>query len=234
MSYINGPRIMSNGLVLYLDSGNLKSYPAAGNNMFDLMGSASTGSLKNTPTFSGNNSGYIILDGIDDHILTTNLASNFGSSTIESHFTWFYPTAAGQIVSELGQSTINTGWHDSNIEISTGGLISFSTWHGSLSNKVVSSAVSFNTWYHLGFTYDGTTLVAYINGARIGTTSFSRQAPYNNGFGLYYGLGAIDGTNMGTYAYAAGRLASFMLYNTRLTDNDVLQNYNATKTRFGL
>ena len=143
---------------------------------------------------------------------------------------WFNPAAAGQIVSELGQATINTGYHDSNIEVNSSGIFSFSVWHGSLTNKVVSSAKSFNNWYHLGFTYSGTTFTAYINGSSIGTTTFTRQPPTS----LHYGLCSIDGTNMGTSAYGSGKMGNFMFYNRALSATEVLQNYNAQKGRFGL
>jgi len=47
-------------------------------------------------------------------------------------------------------------------------------------------------------------------------------------------LCSIDGTNMGTNAYGSGKMGNFMFYNRALSATEVLQNYNATKTRFGL
>ena len=234
MSYSNGPRITNDGLVFYIDAGNTKSYIGGGTDLYDLTNTDNTGSITNGPTYSSANVGCIVLDGVNDCIITKNLASPFGSSTIESHFTWFYPTAAGQIVSEIGQATVNAGWHDNNIEINSSGVMSFSTWHGSLTNKVVSSALSFSAWYYAGFTYDGTTLTAYINGSSIGTATFARQSPYNSGNGLYYALFAVDNTNMGTVAYGTGRFGAFMLYKKCLSANEVLQNYNVTKGRYNL
>ena len=143
---------------------------------------------------------------------------------------WFNPAAAGQIVSELGQATIDAGYHASNIEVNSSGIFSFSVWHGSLTNKVVSSAKSFNNWYHLGFTYSGTTFTAYINGSSIGTATFTRQPPSS----LHYGLCSIDSTNMGTGAYGSGKMGNFMFYNRALSATEVLQNYNAQKGRYGL
>lgn len=234
MSYNNGPKITSDGLVFYIDAGNIKSYVGSGTDLYDLTKTGNTGSMTNGPVYSTANGGTITVDGVNDYIITKNLAAPFGVSTTESHFIWVYPTAAGQIVSEIGQPTINSGWHDSNIEINSGGVMSFSTWHGSLTNKVTSSALSFSAWYYAGFTYDGTTLTAYINGSSIGTTTFARQAPYNSGNGLYYGLFAADSTNMGTNAYAAGKFGAFMLYKKCLSASEVRQNYRAMKGRFGL
>ena len=225
---------VSSGRVLYLDAGDPTSYSGSGTTWNDISGNGNTGTLVNGPTYSSNNGGYFTLDGVNDYILANNTSLNSKfSSTAVSHFIWVYPTSAGQIVVELGQTTINTGWHDSNIEISSGGVFRISTWHNSLANKVT-SAQSFNSWYHVGFTYGGTTLTAYINGSSVGTTTFTRQAPYNNSQQTHYALGATDFTNMGSQGYAAGRYANFSVYNKALSASEVKQNYDALKSRFGL
>ena len=221
--------IVTNGLVLNLDAGFVGSYPTTNTTWYDLSGNAKNSALTNGPTFNSANSGSIVFDGVDDYVLTPSLL-NASLNPTESVFVWFNPAAAGQIVSELGQATINTGYHDSNIEVNSSGIFSFSVWHGSLTNKVVSSAKSFNNWYHLGFTYSGTTFIAYINGSSIGTTTFTRQPPTS----LHYGLCSIDGTNMGTSAYGSGKMGNFMFYNRALSPTEVSQNYNAQKGRFGL
>ena len=229
------PKTITNGLVLCIDAANSKSYSGSGTSISDISGKGNSGTLSNGPTFSSNNNGYWVFDGIDDYILSNNtsLASQFSSLSV-SHFTWFYPTGAGQIVSELGQTTINSSWHDTNVEISSAGAFSFSTWHGGLTSRVTSSNQSYNQWYQIGFTYNGTTLTAYINGQSIGTTAFTRDAPYNNAYALHYALCALDSTNMGTYGHAAGRLASFSVYNRALSAYEVNQNFLALRGRFGM
>jgi hypothetical protein len=227
---IDYPNIVTSGLTYLLDGGFIPSYPRTGATWNDLSGNGNSTSLVNGPTFNSSNDGSIVFDGVNEYGLTANLL-NPTTFPNESVFVWFYPTSAGQIVSELGQATINFGYHDSNIEINSGGVISFATWGGNLTNKVVSSAKSFNTWYQLGFTYSGTTLTAYINGSSIGTATLTRQPPT----ALYFGLCAIDSvTNMGTAGYAGGRMGNFLFYNRGLSSSEVLQNYNAQKTRFGL
>ena len=221
--------IVTSGLVLNLDAGFVGSYPTTASTWYDISGNNNSGSLVNSPTFNSANSGSIVFDGVDDYVLTTSLL-NASLNPNESVFVWFNPAAAGQIVSELGQATIDSGYHDSNIEVNSSGIFSFSVWHNSLTNKVVSSAKSFNNWYHLGFTYSGTTFTAYINGSSIGTTTFTRQPPSS----LHYGLCSIDSTNMGTSAYGSGKMGNFMFYNRGLSSTEVLQNFNALKGRFGV
>jgi hypothetical protein len=227
---IDYENIVTNGLTYLLDAGFIPSYPLSSSVWYNLSNTGSSTSLVNGPTYNSSNSGSIVFNGTNQYALTSNLL-NPTTYPNESVFVWFYPTSAGQIVSELGQATIDFGYHDSNIEISGSGVISFATWGGNLTNKVVSSAKSFNTWYQLGFTYSGTTLTAYINGASIGTATLTRQPPT----ALYFGLCAIDSiTNMGTPGYAGGRLGNFIFYNRGLSATEVLQNYNAQKGRFGL
>ena len=226
--------IVSSGLICHL-----KTAPSSGSTWVDDKGN-SNATLANAPTYSSDNGGYISLNGSNQYIMTsTSLNTQItgtspNKSTAQSIFIWCYPTEQGVIVAEIGQATINTAWHDSNIEIINTGVIRFSVWHGSLINRVSSSAKSFNAWYYLGWTYSGTTLTAYINGESVGTTTLTRQAPFNNGFNLHYALGALDGTNMGDGSYCAMRVGSFQVYNRALTSNEVLTNYNSNKATYGL
>ena len=102
-------------------------------------------------------------------------------------------------------------------------------------NRVTSTSRSFNAWYHLGWTYSGTTLTAYINGASVGTVTLTRSAPFNNGNNLHYALGAIDSTKMDSDgSYCAMNLGSFQVYNRALTASEVLMNYHSNKSNYGL
>ena len=220
--------VTSTNLVINLDIENPSSYSGSGTTWSSLVNSIDF-TLTNGPTYTSGSPSYFTADGINDYIISPNIKSNFGTNDI-SVFLWVYPIAAGQIYVELGQTTINTGWHASNIEINSSGAFSFSLWHNSLTNKVVSSNQSFNQWYYVGLTYSGTTLTAYINGASIGTATFTRSV--NAAF--YVALFATDSTNMGTTGYSNSRINSFHMYSSALTAGEVLQNYTALKSRFGL
>jgi hypothetical protein len=117
----------SNGLILRYEISDRDSYSGT-NSVTDLV-SNSDATLYNGPTYSIN--GYINFDGIDDYLSTnTSLSSKLSptnTSNIISHFTWVYPTDNGVIVSELGQTTSNILWHDSQIEI-VGGNLKFGLW----------------------------------------------------------------------------------------------------------
>ena len=230
MSVNYNPYISIDGLVYWYDTANSRSFSGSGNTLYSLP-NGSNMTIANGYTTNSSGAGIAIsLSGTNAYTLTdTNLYSQFSTSAT-SMFIWAYSVGSGNIVSELGQTTINTGWHDSNIEINSSGVVSMSVWHGSLTNKVTSSALSFNTWYHLGWTYNGTTFTGYINGNSFGTTTFTRS---RNGSANYYTIGAPDSTNMGTNAYWKGMLSKLLVYNRVLSDSEVKQVYYASKRRFG-
>ena len=61
--------------------------------------------------------------------------------------------------------------------------------------------------------------------------TISRSTPGSN---LYYAIAHADNTNLGDGSFANMRFGGMQVYNTALSTNDVLNNYNATKSRFGL
>jgi hypothetical protein len=221
-------QLVTDGLVLALDAANTVSYPGSGTTWTDLSGNGRNGTLTNGPTYSGSDGGSLVFDGVNDYV---NFSSNILTSAITaiSCFMWIYPKSDGTALSILGQSSIDTSYHHSAIEIGSSGQLRMSMWHGSLTNRV-NSTLSFNSWNNVGFTYSGTTLTGYLNGLSVGTTTFTWSKPSN----LYFGIMAVDSTNMGTNAYGDGNVSSFFTYNRALTASEIQQNYNATKSRFGL
>jgi hypothetical protein len=65
MSVIGGPDIITDGLVLYLDAANTKSYIGSGTTWKDLSRNSNDGTLTNGPTFDSGNSGSIVFDGVE-------------------------------------------------------------------------------------------------------------------------------------------------------------------------
>jgi hypothetical protein len=234
MIFVEEPNLATinlTNLIVWLDSSNTSSYPGSGTTWTDLSGNAKNMTLTNGPTFESANANSIVFDGTNDYALSASSLYTMSSFPTISTFIWWYPQAAGQIVSELGQGTINSGWHDSQIEINSSGQISFAVWDN-YADKIVSSAKSFNTWYNLGFTYNNatSTTTAYINGVSIGSVVNPRST-YS---AIYYTIAGIDGTNMGTNAYGKGKCGAFYHYTRALSATEVLNNYNSNKARFGL
>ena len=232
--FTSGSVIVSTGLILNYDIGNASSYPGTGTTVTDLQAS-SNATLFNTPTYTSN---YLEFNGVNQY-LTTNTSLNSqlspaNTSKVISIFLWAYMSDNGVLITELGQTTLNSGWYDSQIERVTGTL-RFSVW----SNQpgfASTVATSLNTWYYIGLTYDGTTLRGYVNGAAAGTGAYVRSSPYvdGGGAGLHYSVAAGAGTNLGDGSYSNMRLGAFQVYNTALTAGQVLTNFQADRSRYGV
>jgi hypothetical protein len=224
----------ADGLILRYEISDRDSYSGT-SSVIDLV-SNSNSTLYNGPTYSIN--GYINFDGIDDYLSTnTSLNSKLSpvnTSTIISHFTWVYPTDNGVIISEIGQTTSNTLWHDSQIEI-VGGNLKFGLWTGIGGVSSLNSSIStpFYNWHYVGLTYDGTTMRGYVNGQLAGTKNLIRDTPYNLGStGLHYAIGASDSTSLGDGSPAKMKLGAFHVYNTSLSQQQILNNYDFTKSNY--
>ena len=86
MACSGGPDAINTNLVLALDAANKVSYSGTGTNWYDLSGTANSGSLKNSPTFSGGNGGSIVFDGTDDYVVSGNV--NVSNTNVISVDMW--------------------------------------------------------------------------------------------------------------------------------------------------
>jgi hypothetical protein len=75
MSYTNGPKIVTNGLVLCLDAANRKSYPGSGTTWNDLSGNGNVATLVNGVGYNSNNGGSLTFDGVDDYAITSTITN---------------------------------------------------------------------------------------------------------------------------------------------------------------
>jgi hypothetical protein len=225
------PRTVTDGLVLALDAGNPKSYPGSGTIWTDLSGRGNNGTFGAStaaPTYSSTNGGSIAFDGTDDYIsitsntnvagLTTYSVSiwvycNLGSSGIDSRFFW-----RGNYGVLLSKDTNNLFFFY---------LRSSITISGSIGGVGTSSSVLEN-WNNIALTYDGSTMRAYLNGNLAGSTSMTGgiidDAPTIVRLGLYPAAGFASSC----------RISSCLEYTRTLTAAEVKQNFNATKSRYGL
>jgi hypothetical protein len=227
-----GNPIADSSLMVWLDPTQGSSYNGTGSSWNDLTTNAKTYTLFNTPTFSSSTNGGVITFTGASSQYAQHATTLFNSTTFNTYTMnlWVYPTGAGNIISVCGQSTINTGYHYSGIEITAGGLISFGQWTGSMTT-IATSQQTLNQWYNLVITYNGTTATAYVNGTSVGSSAIAWSSP---GASTFFALMATDSTNMGTTGYASGSIGSFMAYNRGLTADEVVQNYNATRKRYAL
>jgi hypothetical protein len=225
LAFKYSPSIITNGLVLYLDAANPYSYVSGSTSWNDISRGGNNGTLVNGPTFSSANNGSIVFDGTNDYANVpdnTTLNSNIGTILV-----WFnYTSAPGNGSVVLGKTDVFGSFNGLNIFIYQG-LLGTQIKGGSTTNTS-QTAVSTNTWYNYTITYtSGVSYSSYLNGIFIETNSLASFTFSTQPLRL---ARSVD-----TYwSNFGGQIPITQLYNRAFSAQEVLQNYNATKTRFGL
>jgi hypothetical protein len=230
MAFANGPRIVTNGLVLSLDAGDKNSYPGSGTTWADMSGNRNNGTLINGPTFNSANGGSIFTDGTDDWISTPYSGSAADSYTFS---VWFKNDnySEGKYLLGRGRDGAGNGW-SLQINISTSGIAAAGvvpTVPSTVGLGTIGTIVqSLNTWYYItGVWTAGSSIQCYVNGVLDGTTSTSGTSLRTSTNGWWIG-------SISTTLFTSGYNAVAQVYNRALSSSEVLQNYNALKSRFNL
>ena len=225
-----GPHIIIDGLILHLDAANIKSYPRSGTTWNDLSRKSINGSLLNGPLFSSANNGSIVFDGVNDRVECNEVSAFKISSTITLHASFYinnYVNWAG-IVGRNNDSksvyALNLSPNSQRLRFNYNNISPWTT------NIETTSTLPIRQWIISTVTYDGTDVKMYLNGvldrvATIGSITFDT----GSGFPLDIGY-----DNPGGDEYFNGNISQILIYNRALTQQEVLQNYNATKGRFNL
>jgi hypothetical protein len=231
VQYSNG-RVVTDGLILALDAGDRNSYPGSGTSWTDLSGNGNHGTLTNGPTFSSTNGGAINLDGVNDFILTQTLPYQLLVSGFSISIT-FYCLAQtnNDNILQWGSGAFNTANSNSfEMRIRNSGttMESIVSCNTLPARNNFSPTTNFNNRnVTIDFTYNvGGNVILYENGIAKVSTDYS-------------GIGTSTATNVlrigkGTDTVMSGNVYNVKLYNRVLSATEVLQNYNALKSRFGL
>ena len=214
-----GPNIITNGLVLYLDAANRYSYVSGSTAWNDLSRSGNNGTLINGPTFNTGSGGSIVFDGVDDYVNVTNQPLiTPGSMTYEIVFV---PKANGN--GPLGSTDLSN--ETSPYFFTTFAGLILRTYNGGLGYSTIAS-VEINKIYHFICTRTSTTETNYLNGVLTTGRSINTSG-LNNGFGFIGGWSILGW-------YGQCNIYLVRMYNRTFSSTEALQNYNTTKTRFGL
>ena len=224
MSGISGPSIINSGLVLALDAANRTSYVSGSKNSFSLTSTSVTGSLKNGLGFSYNNLGTFVYDGTNDYMSFGNLTM---PTTALSVFAWVYHTDTNgnhqDFVTKVGTFKFRI---DSNAE--GGNLSAFAVIGGGYEPRLSTSWTK-NTWIQAAFTWNTNGNFRLFKNGILANSSTTRTGT------LSTATNALEvGSDTSSTYYWKGNISNVLIYNQTLTDSQVLQNYNATKARFGL
>ena len=232
--------IVSNGLVLYLDAGIGNSYPQAGTTWFDLTTNRFVGTFVNNAGYSSANGGGITFNGVTTSnngskvTIPYNAAFNptqltFGcwlnrtASVNYSHFfglpagtTWTLPyTSYGiEFIGTTNQPALVLGWSNNTFDYVFG---------------TATSELDVGKWVTIVGTYDGSVGRIYVNGL------FQNSLTLNKTLKTSSQPFIIGAETVTTSEFPLnGRVGSGYVYNRALSAAEILQNFNAQRTRFGV
>lgn len=232
MAFNFSPKPVLDGLVLYLDAANPKSYVSGSTTWRDVSRGGNNGTLVNGVGYNSANGGSMVFDGVDDSVVIDN-ENNLIVSTI-SVCCWVKPNTSsmGQYANVVNKLTGNSenGWslerssNTSNLSWWVGDrTVSTSPWS---TNNILVSFTN-NEWQYFVGTFDGTNLKLYKN-SNLGNEKSSSM-------GILTGSSKMRIGKHGTLNYFwKDNISQVSIYNRALTPDEILQNYNATKGRFGL
>jgi hypothetical protein len=227
MSFNYSPKIVTDGLVLCLDAANTKSYVSGSTAWNDLSRGGNNGTLINGPTFNTGSLGSITFDGINDY---ATIPSNTLFNSVSSGFSlgcWVnisatQPSVDSQIIGTLFNEVSGYGiLYDFPLKKR------FNFYIRSANRVSSTTDLTPNIWYHVMCVYTGTLDIIYVNG-RFNNQVSDTTAPLST-------TPFVIGTySTGIQRSFAGRISQVLSYNKALSSQEVLQNYNATKSRYGL
>lgn len=234
--YNHSPRIITDGLIFYSDSANPKSYLGFGDAWNDISGNNHVGTLFNGVGYDSDNNGFLTFDGVDDWVNT---------GTFDYFSNWTDPVTIS-IWCRVPTDAIWSNGYTGNIigrgsYTGSNGLVRFSTnnrvgvYFRSTDGTVQLgyTGVVRDTWFNLSCTWDGiNTMILYFNGASVSSTTTGVLGGTIDIGSWIIGLARAYGGAFGNYFQ--GDISNIMFYNRPLNETEITQNYNTTKSRYGL
>lgn len=234
MGYHRGPKIVTDGLVLALDAGNIKSYPGLGTVWKDMSGNGNNGTLTNGPTFDSGNGGSLVFDGVNDYG-DCGLINELTDILDLSVFVWvniISNTTQSAIINRYFNTTLNNGW--ALVGGGTSEPIRFSFVGRESSAEFLNNSTNYkfyyNTWYHVVGVKEGNVWKIYVNSV------LENSQQLGNGTTVFYDntIYLADYPTFGPPNRNNNiKIGNTQIYNRALSASEILQNYNATKGRFG-
>ena len=233
------PSIVRDGLVLYLDAANPKSYPGSGTTWYDLSGNNKHGVLTNGPAYNSVNNGGIVFDGSNDYVSMSNcytgnsLPTGNAPRTLISVFKTPTSLSDYQHIMHYGTQAVDQSF---GIVLYSGIYFSNHTWSGNSYCSNITATPS--RIYFVAITYSESNSPRnrfFING-NFGDVS------YGQGKGADYTIntGSANQMNIGTrigpmeYLGSGGVVYLASVYNRALSPQEISQNFQATRGRYGI
>jgi hypothetical protein len=220
-------KIVTDGLVLALDAADKNSYPGSGTTWSDMSGNNNNGTLTNGPTFSSANGGSVVFDGVDDSVICTN------NSSVQ--------ITTGTIIAWINANSNNTGFRGIITKQNAWGLFLFENllvaydWGNS---QIRSTGINLgnNAWNYVAMSFTETigtpsnNAIIYIRGRELENQNYQLTTTVKHvAQNITVQIG--DGNSS---QFFSGKIPIAQVYNRALSTSEILQNYNAQKSRFNL
>jgi hypothetical protein len=228
--------IVTSGLTMLLDAGFTPSYPLSGTSWTDLSFGGNNGTLTNGPIYSSDNGGSIVFDGVDDYV--TNIGTTSTFSFIQN--TGIFTISAWVKLSNLSSARYFLGNNDGTAGgkgfylgySGVSGRLWLSITYGTSGqftlNQTKNNFFTDNNWVLVTCVGNGTNCQFYKNGISFDTpNNFGTFSTGNSSRVL--GVGRINNLNS---SYWSGNVALTQIYDRSLSSAEVLQNYDAQKSRY--
>jgi hypothetical protein len=224
------PKIVADGLQLYLDAANPKSYPGSGTTWTDLSGNENNATLVNGVSYSSDNLG--MLSGN-----TTNRYINISNDGLGDSFSSFTLELIARTRTGAGSDGYGYLYHRGVSQLVGSACMYFTMRTNSLvfsvntnNNERTINANANNVLGIYSVTWNGSTVKIYSSGEEVDSYSFSTftASRTNNFFNL---LGSSVNP---TYRPGNHDIFSFKVYNKALTESEIKQNFNALRGRYGI
>jgi hypothetical protein len=242
-----GVNIVKDGLILYLDASNPKSYVSGSTTWYDLSKNQNNYTLVNNPTFSNNG---IVFDGITQYAFGPSFYFDQNTSfTLEMFYVKLSPPSPSQqgclagmnqsdFPLQTGNSRVIFGFYGDTGGIHTidGGRVNVYDYTAQIDNWIDNVVSDDSNNHQLAMIIDKTNkfVKSYSDGGNI-IQQVGKDYPSNWTFGpnpIYLACRQVVDNN--SRFNINTKIYSFRVYNRVLSNEELLQNYNATKSKFGL
>lgn len=240
MGVAYNPRIVTDGLVLALDAGNVKSYPGSGTACYDLSSKNNNSTLVSGVSYSSESGGNFVFDGTDDYI---NCGTGSSLTPGNLDFTisiWIKipfsstgegsPSQWGPIVSKGCSTSAPAGswWLAQNSTNVNRITFNGSSEVGGTFNIAITTPVLSNGWHNIVATKSGSNAYIYTDSA-LSSTDTTATTNLSNTSALLIGSNVI-----GSPKRTSMSLAQVQMYNRALSDVEIKQNFNTMRGRYGI
>jgi hypothetical protein len=213
--------IVTDGLVLNLDAAKVDSYPGTGTTWYDISGNNNNSTLENGPTFSGiGKQASIVFDGVDDYVdCGNNLTLNINGDVSIS----VWANASGKAGNNILFSKHSLPSNIANYEGYLKGTSIY--WWDGTAERNTNLTITSNIWYNIVYVRQSSTLKTYLNYSSTTNTSVTFQGPVSGNL--------LIGKDQNSQNYQ-GSISSVQIYNRALSADEVSQNFNALRGRYGI